>query len=397
LGHEHIVVAPGPSDGEQSLTGAATVRREGGRESRREVAPRVIRIAGPSFSYDPTYHLLWRIDKVRSIIRRELPDVLEIDSPYAAAAACATLSRRHFGIRTLVWHADFIDTYLRGRVERYVGSRGATVERALEPLWAMVRVLAGKCDATFVAAKWVADKLTTHGVPRVTLLPFGVERSTFSHAARSEEVRRALLEGKERSASTALLVGVGRFASEKRWDVILDAFARVRQERPAVLVLFGDGPERADIEARARGLRGDVRLMGFVHDRAKLAAALASADALVHGCPYETFGFAVAEAMSAGLPVVVPDAGGAGEHADIFSSERYASGDSEACARAVLRLLGRLDEGAPALRAHAVRASARLPTVREQFEHTYDAYAHLLRTRRPEWRIVGADERRGLS
>jgi alpha-1,6-mannosyltransferase len=312
--------------------------------------------------------------------------VLELDSPYAAALACATLSRRHFGVRTLVWHADFIDTYLRVLLESRASLRVAQADRVLEPIWAAVRLLAEQCDATFVAAKWIAEKLTTHGVPRVTLLPFGVERSAFSPAARDEEVRRALLEGKERPISTALLVGVGRLAPEKRWDTVLDAFARVRARRSAVLVLFGDGPERAAIEGRARSMGGDVRLMGFVRDRAALAAALASADVLVHGGPYETFGFAVAEAMSAGLPVVVPDAGGAGEHADVASSERYPSGDSDACADAIVRLLGRLEADPEGMRAHAARASGRLPTVREQFERTYEAYAHLLRSRRPEWR-----------
>jgi alpha-1,6-mannosyltransferase len=345
-----------------------------------------MRIAGPSFPYDPTYHLLWRLDKVRTIVRHERPDVLEIDSPYAAALACATLSRRHFGVRTLVWHADFIDTYLRVMLERRAGLSRAAAGRSLGPLWAMVRILAGQCDATFVAAKWMADKLTAHGVPRVTFLPFGVDRSAFSPTVRTEEARRALLEGVERRVPAALLVGVGRFAGEKRWDVVLDAFAQVRMERCAVLVLFGDGPERAAMEARARGMGGDVRFMGFVQDRAKLGAALASADVFVHGGPYETFGFAIAEAMSAGLPVVVPNAGGAGEHADLSSSERYTPGDPDGCARAILRLLRRLDADPHGLRADAARAGSRFPTVREQFERTYEAYARLLRTRRPEWR-----------
>lgn len=385
LGHEHVVVAPGPRDREESLADAAT-RREGTGKAEREALPRVIRIGGPSFPYDSTYHLLWRLDKVRSIVRHERPDVLEIDSPYAAALACAGLSRRHFGVRTLVWHADFIDTYLRVMLEHRAALARETADRVLAPLWAMVRMLARRCDATFVASAWMADKLAAQGVPRVLHLPFGVEREAFSPASRDDEARRALLEGKGSRVPTALLVGVGRFAVEKRWDVVLDAFATVRRERPAVLVLFGDGPERTAIEARARELGGDVRLPGFVKDRAKLAAALASADVLVHGCPYETFGFAVAEAMSVGLPVVVPDAGGAGELADVASSEKYAPGDSGACARAVLRMLGRLDSDPAGLRAHAVRASARIPTIRAQFERTYEAYARLLRERRPDWR-----------
>ncbi len=389
LGHEHVVVAPGPRDREELVVDARTARPHTGAKAKREAAPRVIRIGGPSFPYDPTYHLLWRLDKVRSIVRRERPDVLEIDSPYAAGLSCASLSRRHFGVRTLVWHADFIDTYLRVMLERRTRWREATVDRVLAPLWAMVRVLAGRCDATFVAARWVAAKLVAHGVPRVTVLPFGVERTFFSPAARSEGARRELLDGRDPHGSTALLVGVGRFAVEKRWDVVLDAFAKVREERGAVLVLFGDGPERVAMEARARGLGGDVRMMGFVRDREKLASALASADALVHGCPYETFGLAIAEAMSAGLPVVVPDAGGAGEQADFASGEKYAAGDPGDCARAVLRLLSRLDSDAPTLRAHAVRAAARVPTVRQQFERTYEVYAQLLDERRPQWRYSG--------
>jgi len=284
-----------------------------------------------------------------------------------------SVPRSRFGIRTFVWHADFIDTYLRTALERRISPDTATL--ALAPLWAAVRAIADRCDATFVAGRWMAEKLRAHGVPRVQHLPFGVERNLFVPEARSEAVRRALLgPGRER---WALLVGVGRFAIEKRWDVVLDAFAMLRERREAALVLFGDGPERGALEARARG-RDDVVFPGFERDRAKLASALASADALVHGCPFETFGFAVAEAMSAGLPVVVPNAGGASELADGASAERYAALDPRACANAVERVLER--DRAELSRA-AVRAASGLLTVREQFERTFEAYGELLEKR----------------
>jgi alpha-1,6-mannosyltransferase len=315
------------------------------------------------------------------------PDVLEIHSPYVAAAACLSVSRRHFGVRTFVWHSDFIDTYLRVMLERNAGLRRETATVLLEPLWGMVRLIASRCDATLVAAKWVEDKLVSHGVPRVLRLPFGVERGAFSPSARRDAIRQDLL-GDHPGAS--LLVGVGRFAVEKRWDVVLDAFEAVRRETPCVLALFGDGPERAAIEARARDT-GGLRVMGFETDRTKLASALASADLLVHGCPYETFGFAVAEAMSSGLPAVVPDAGGAAELADDTWAERYVAGDATSCARAIRRMLARIDsEGRESLQGHAVRAARRLPTVRQQFEAGYEAYARILRDR-------GAGRRAGLS
>jgi alpha-1,6-mannosyltransferase len=130
------------------------------------------------------------------------------------------------------------------------------------------------------------------------------------------------------------------------------------------------------MEARVRG-RGDVRFMGFEKDRMKLVTALASADVLLHGCPYETFGFAVAEAMSVGLPVVVPDGGGAGELAHGACSERYSPGDVDGCVAAITRLLAREPES---LRRGALRAAEAFPSIYEQFAKTYEAYAELLRS-----------------
>jgi alpha-1,6-mannosyltransferase len=319
--------------------------------------------------------LLWRVDKVTTIVSRERPDVLEIDSPYLAAVACLLVPRESFGVRTFVWHSDFIDTYPRVALERRAWGRGSFGRATLEPLWAMVRFIAERCDATFVASRWMRDKLVSHGVARVRRLSFGVDHATFAPSAGSERARLSLTDGRE---DVALLVSVGRFAVEKRWDVVLDAFEVVRRERRCRLVLFGDGPERAAIEARARRLGGDLRVMGFEKDRAALAGALASADMLVHACPYETFGLAVAEALATGLPVVVPDQGGAAELADASCAERYEAGDAPACARAILSMLARIDRDRGRLRDGALRAAARIPSIEEQFRRAYEAYAELL-------------------
>jgi alpha-1,6-mannosyltransferase len=310
------------------------------------------------------------VDKIRERVALERPHILGIHSPYVAAAAALSVPRAHFGARVFTWHSDFIDTYLRVMLERHASPHLASV--ALEPLWAMVRGIARGCDATFVAARWQAEKLRSHGVERVVQLPFGIERGTFGPERRSDEARRALL-GPGRD-DWALLVGVGRFAVEKRWDVVLDAFVKVRESRRAVLVLFGDGPERARLEARVKG-RDDVKLVGFERERSTLAAALASADALVHGCPYETFGLSIAEALASGLPIVVPDEGGAAEMFEGAAGEIYASLDVEDCAHAIARLLARDKAG---LRAGALAASAKVPDIGEQFARTFDAYRALL-------------------
>jgi alpha-1,6-mannosyltransferase len=258
------------------------------------------------------------------------------------------------------------------------------------PLWSLVRAISGRCDATLVASTWQVQKLTEHDIPKLFFHPFGIERDIFRDGARSLDVRRELLAlaGRDDGASTfdvRILVGVGRFAIEKRWDVVIDAFLRVRARgHDAILVLFGDGPERTRMVERTRGHHHakDIVFPGFTKDRGELAASLASADMLVHACPFETFGLSIAEAMSCGLPVVVPDSGGAAEMHDASSGEQYASGDSAACASAIERLLERLRRHGEDLRLAATRRAARLPSVREQFERQIALYTELLSRRR---------------
>ena len=359
----------------------------------------MFRVGGPASPYDPTYHLLLRFDKIAEIVRRERPDVLEVHSPYLAALGALRSPPEAFGVRTFQWHSDFIDTYA-GVLESHLAAKGAArvlgraVSPATRPLWALVRAIARRCDATLVAAEWQVAKLAGHGVPRVVRVPFGIERETFRPDARSFEGRRELLAlaGRDVRGETAILVGLGRFAIEKRWDVVLDAFRRVRDGgRDAVLVVFGDGPERDRMVARAGGT-GDVVFPGFLKDRAALARALASADLLVHGCPFETFGLSIAEAMACGLPAVLPDEGGAAEMHAEGASLRYRSGDADACARAVEAMLDRLARAPGAARAAAVRATSRLPSVVEQFEGQVALYTELL-----ERRGKAAGSRRGVA
>ena len=289
----------------------------------------MIRIRGPAVPYDRSYHWLGRFDKIRARVRVLRPDVVEAHSPYLAMAAVVACGRVS-PVRTAFWHADHLSTYVEPLLAKALGS--AVAARVSAPLWQGVRALLSPFDATFVAGRSQAARLRAAGVRDVVDAPFGVDGATFRPHARDGSRRRELLGGA--SAGAALLVGVGRFAIEKRWDVVLDAFGRVRAGREAVLVLFGDGPERARLERRAPP---GVRFVGFEQDRMRLGQSLAAADMLVHGCPYETYGLGVAEAVACGLPVVVPDAGGAAESADPSSGETYRSLDAAACAAAIER------------------------------------------------------------
>jgi len=316
--------------------------------------------------YDATYHLLWRPDKIREVVCREHPQVVEIHSPYVAAIGGLVLRPGTFGVRTFVWHSDFIDTYERVLITPRPHWRPLASALSV-PLWEWVRRIARACAATFCASAWQVRKLEQHGIAAIHL-PFGVDKEVFHP--------RGAPRGHNNAPS---LVASGRLAVEKRWDVVIDAFARIAAKRPeARLTIYGDGPERARLEQQARISGSRVRFVGFEQDRVALGAALASADALVHGCPYETFGIAVAEAIACGLPVVVPNEGGAGELARGPTSdfaETYESGNVEACTAAIERLLAR---DATTLRAGAIGAARSILSTREHFERLLAHYERLL-------------------
>jgi glycosyltransferase involved in cell wall biosynthesis len=91
-----------------------------------------------------------------------------------------------------------------------------------------------------------------------------------------------------------VVLAVSRLVEQKGIDVAVEAVKRLDN---AVLVVLGEGPERARLEA----LGGPVLLPGRVGD---VPALLARADVLVHPARWEGFGLALLEAMLAGRPVV---------------------------------------------------------------------------------------------
>jgi len=98
-----------------------------------------------------------------------------------------------------------------------------------------------------------------------------------------------------------VLLAVARLTNQKGIDLAIRALAGLPDD--TVLVVLGDGPERAALVRLARelGLEHRVFLLGRVPD---VGSWLGRATLLVHPARWEGFGLAVLEAMLAGLPVV---------------------------------------------------------------------------------------------
>jgi len=107
-------------------------------------------------------------------------------------------------------------------------------------------------------------------------------------------------------------VHVSNFRPVKRTPWLIRAFARAVGDRPANLVLVGDGPDQAACRELVRELGIGNRVV-FLGERDALPELLAPACVFVLTSSSESFGLSALEAMSCGTPVVATLAGGVGE------------------------------------------------------------------------------------
>jgi glycosyltransferase involved in cell wall biosynthesis len=110
-------------------------------------------------------------------------------------------------------------------------------------------------------------------------------------------------------AAGRLFLSAGRLAPQKRFDLLISAFARAGGSWD-YLVILGEGPKRRRLEALARrlGVAGRVKLLGHCRD---VGHWLARADLFVLASEYEGVPAVVVEAMAAGLPIVATDSSAA--------------------------------------------------------------------------------------
>ena len=115
--------------------------------------------------------------------------------------------------------------------------------------------------------------------------------------------------GEPISNSTVRAVCVARLSEEKRHCDLLDATARVRKMGvPLSLLLVGDGPLRAELEAQAQRL-GIADAVSFLGNRSDVPELLRGCDLFVLSSRVEGLPLSVLEAMSSGLPVVATAVG----------------------------------------------------------------------------------------
>jgi len=132
------------------------------------------------------------------------------------------------------------------------------------------------------------------------------------------------------------VIHVGRFAKQKRHDVLLDAWAQVDAPHRLVL-LTHDAPDLIDMIA-TRGLAPRVVVAGF---QSNPYAWVAGADLLVLSSDHEGLPSVIIEALAVGTPVVSTDCRSGPREilGDVFPECLVPVGDPTPLARAIERAL----------------------------------------------------------
>lgn len=193
---------------------------------------------------------------------------------------------------------------------------------------------ANLCDHVIAPSQSIAEVLRERGVTTdITAIPTGIDIERFSCGHGAETRRRYGIP------TDAFVVGhVGRLAPEKNLPFLARAIGAFLKSRPdAHYLLVGDGPSLAEIQqiCASTGVEDRFHHPGVLHDQ-ELTDAYHAMDVFAFASHSETQGMVLAEAMSAGVPVVAVDAPGAREVVrDAVNGRLLANDDEEKFAAAL--------------------------------------------------------------
>ena len=132
--------------------------------------------------------------------------------------------------------------------------------------------------------------------PVLTERVFTLAREPLEHPWFTEDAKK----------DTPVLLTVGRLTQQKDFPTLLEAFAKVRQQRHLRLVMLGEGEDRDMLESLASdlGITEDIDMPGFVDNPFQY---MANASIYILSSVAEGLPNALIQAMALGRPVVATD------------------------------------------------------------------------------------------
>jgi glycosyltransferase involved in cell wall biosynthesis len=214
------------------------------------------------------------------------------------------------------------------------------------------------CDVTVALSRYVADQFRHSLGYEAPVIPPPVDTETF-------------VPGPERTEHPTIVCAASIEQPQKRVDLLLRAFPRVRREHPQARLLI-NRPRDPALAARVGDEQSGVSLVDM-DDRVELARLYATGWVSVLPSRTEAFGLVLAEALACGTPGVGSDAAGIPEVINRPELGRLFSGGDDELARALL-------EAIELARDPSTREACRERALELSTDRCADAYSDLYTT-----------------
>lgn len=247
-----------------------------------------------------------------------------------------------------------------------------------------------------LATRWTDAIITVSEGERALAAPHGIRAqsdATILNPVDTERFRPPVA-GEQRPlratlglADEPVVLCVGRLCPQKGQDLLLDAWTEVNRQQPnAQLLLAGDGPDRAMLEARRSPNTT------FLGEREDMPDVFRVADVVVLPSRWEGMSLAMLEAMASGRPVVSSDVGGAGETVGQGAGAVVSIGDQQQLSAEILhRLRNPLLAEAEGIRGRVVAEQRH--SLASTLSAVEQLYERVLRDRSTTRRLRAAPER----
>jgi glycosyltransferase involved in cell wall biosynthesis len=299
------------------------------------------------------------VRRLRSLLAREMPDVVHAHGTRAGAFAAAALGRP-WRRRAASQRPALVVTMHNAPP---AGTLAGLIYRALE------RVIARRADAVLCASGDLADRMRKLGA-------HSVGRAVVPSPATAPPSAAAVRQAREDIGANGrpVVLAVGRLAGQKGFGVLLEAAVAWQDAVPRPLVVIaGDGPLDGELKAVAQRAGTDAVFLGARRD---VAALLAVADVVVVPSRWEARALIVQEALVAGRPVVASRVGGIPELTGEDGALLVPPSDAGQLAAAVMAVLRDPELAARLAKAALARAAA-LPTEADAIDAAITIYEQM--------------------
>ncbi len=262
----------------------------------------LIRAEGPHLARIPPQVRIIELPAKRTLLAaRPLAAYLKEHRPAAllavmdSAAVVAAVARRLARVDTRVVAVLHNATVMRAAAKVPLHDRWLPIALRSQ-LWltdAVVAVSTGLADELRLLFPWLRTKVQVIYNPVVT--------AELLQKAEEKPDHPWLQPGQP-----PVVVGMGRLCAAKDFATLIQAFALLARQRPARLLIYGEGELRGDLQAQVAtlGLQDCVQLPGWTENS---AAALRHAAVFALSSEYEALPTVLIEALACGTQVVATD------------------------------------------------------------------------------------------